>query len=66
MPAFSRTEIQRAFDWFEYRVYQGHRPLHFRLRKMLRNKISSHAWSHFVYMRLLPIWYAVRDRKHTS
>ena len=63
LPTFPRVGIQRAFDWFEYRVYQGHRPLHFRLRKVLRNKISSHAWSHRVFMRLLPIWYALRDRK---
>jgi radical SAM superfamily enzyme YgiQ (UPF0313 family) len=62
LPTFSKAEIQRAFDWFEYQVYRGHRPLHVRLRKVLRNKIYSHAWSHLVFMRLLPIWHALRDR----
>jgi anaerobic magnesium-protoporphyrin IX monomethyl ester cyclase len=62
LPGFSRKQIQRAFDWFEYRVYRGHRPLPFRLRKVLKNKISSHAWTHLVFMRLLPLWHALRRR----
>jgi radical SAM superfamily enzyme YgiQ (UPF0313 family) len=56
LPDFRRAEIQRAYDWFEYRVYEGQRPWHFRLRKMLRNKAYSGAWSHAVFMRLLPLW----------
>jgi anaerobic magnesium-protoporphyrin IX monomethyl ester cyclase len=63
LPGFPRRQVQRAFDWFEYRVYKGHRPLHFRLRKVVRNKIGAGRWSHLVFMRLLPIWYAVRGRK---
>ncbi len=63
LPGFSRTEIQRAFDWFEYRVYAGHRPWHFRCRKMLRNKAGAQAWSHYIFMRLLPLWYALRGRR---
>jgi radical SAM superfamily enzyme YgiQ (UPF0313 family) len=56
LPDFPREEIQRAFDWFEYRVYEGQRPWHFRWRKMLRNKAYSRAWSHAIFMRLLPLW----------
>jgi len=59
-PSFSRREIQRAFDWFEYRVYRGHRSLPYRLRKVLRNKAVSHNWSHLLFMRLLPLWHAWR------
>ncbi len=62
LPGFSKAEIQRAFDWFEYRVYAGHKAWHFRLRKMLRNKASSGAWSHHLFMRLLPLWYMLRGR----
>jgi radical SAM superfamily enzyme YgiQ (UPF0313 family) len=62
-PGFSRRQVQRAFDWFEYRVYREHRPLHFRLRKMLRNKASSGRWSHLIFMRLLPLWHAVRGQR---
>lgn len=62
-PGFSRRQVQRAFDWFEYRVYRGHRPWQFRLRKMLRNKAYSGRWSHLVFMRLLPLWHALRGQR---
>lgn len=62
-PGFSRRQIQRAFDWFEYRVYRGHRPLQFRLRKMLRNKAFANRWSHLIFMRLLPLWHAFRAQR---
>jgi anaerobic magnesium-protoporphyrin IX monomethyl ester cyclase len=62
MPGFSRKQIQNAYDWFEYRVYRGKRPWHHCWRKVLRNKAYSHHWSHFVFMRLLPLWYAIRGR----
>ena len=60
LPDFPRAEIQRAYDWFEYRVYEGQRPWHFRWRKMLRNKAYSRAWSHALFMRLLPLWHSLR------
>ena len=62
LPGFSRRQIQRAFDWFEYRVYRGHRSLPFRLRKVLKNKVASHRWSHLLFMRLLPLWQRLRRR----
>ena len=63
LPGFPRHQIQRAFQWFEYRVYRGHRSLPFRLRKMVRNKIGSTRWSNLIFMRLLPLWYALRGRR---
>ena len=63
LPAFSERQIQRAFEWFEYRVYRGRRPLHFRLRKMLRNKVGSGRWSYLLFMRLLPLWHAFRGQR---
>lgn len=63
LPGFSRKEIQRCFEWFEYRVYRGHRPWSYRIRKVLRNKAFSRAWSHAVFMRLLPLWHEWRGRK---
>jgi radical SAM superfamily enzyme YgiQ (UPF0313 family) len=62
-PKFRKAEIQRAYDWFEYRVYRGHRPFYFRLLKVLKNKCARHAWAHLVVVRLLPLWHALRDRK---
>jgi len=60
MPGFSRSEIQRAFDWFDYRVYEGNRPLHFRLRRVVRRKIGSNALAYQLFLRLLPVWHSIR------
>jgi anaerobic magnesium-protoporphyrin IX monomethyl ester cyclase len=62
LPTFPRKEIQRAYDWFEFRVFRGHRPLHFRLRRVVRNKIEAHPWLFHAFMRLLPLWHALRRR----
>jgi len=62
-PKFRKTEVQRAYDWFEYRVYRGHRPFHFRLLKVLRNKGARHAWGDVAFLRLLALWHTLRDRK---
>jgi hypothetical protein len=61
-PAFRKAEIQRAFDWFEFPVHRGQRPLHSRLREVLRNEIYRHPRAHHLFTRLLPLWHAVRDR----
>jgi tRNA A37 methylthiotransferase MiaB len=61
-PEFPRRQVQRAFDWFDYHVYRGRRPLHYRLRRTLRNKAYSHRWAHAVFVRLLPLWHALRGR----
>jgi radical SAM superfamily enzyme YgiQ (UPF0313 family) len=65
-PKFRRAEIQRAYDWFEYRIYRGHRPLHFRLLRLLWNKGGRYAWVHLALLRLLPLWHALRDRKQAK
>ena len=62
LPTFRRREIQRAYDWFEFHVYRGHRPLHFRLRKVMRNKIDAHPLVFRAFWRLLPVWHALRRR----
>jgi anaerobic magnesium-protoporphyrin IX monomethyl ester cyclase len=66
LPRFPLAEIQRAFDWFEFRVYRGHWSLQHRLRKVLRNKAFSHTWSYLFFMRLLPLWYALRGIKRRT
>jgi radical SAM superfamily enzyme YgiQ (UPF0313 family) len=63
---FRKAEIQKGYDWFEYRVYGGHRPLHFRLRRVLRNKIARHGWVDLAFRRLLPLWHALHDKKQTK
>lgn len=63
LPTFPRTEIQRAYDWFEFRIYRGHKSLPVRLRKVLRTKIDAHPWIHQSFFRLLPLWHALRHRR---
>jgi coproporphyrinogen III oxidase-like Fe-S oxidoreductase len=62
LPGFSRRQVQRAFEWFDYRVYRGHRPWHFRFRRVLRCKAFAHPWAHALFMRLLPIWHSIQGR----
>ncbi len=62
-PEFRRAEIQRAYDWFDYRVYRGRWPFHLRLLKLLRNKGARHPWVEVALLRLLPIWHALHDKK---
>jgi radical SAM superfamily enzyme YgiQ (UPF0313 family) len=62
LPTFPRAEIQRAYDWFDFRVYQGRRSFLFRLRKLIRRKISSRGWLSTLFNRLLPLWHRLRQR----
>lgn len=59
-PQFPRKKIQKAYDWFEYKVYRGHRSLSVRLRKVLRNKIARSRLPHLIFTRLLPLWHALQ------
>jgi radical SAM superfamily enzyme YgiQ (UPF0313 family) len=62
-PAFSRARIQHAFDWFDYRIYRGHRSWLYRMRTVARNKAASHKWFNLLFRRMLPVWHAVRHRR---
>jgi radical SAM superfamily enzyme YgiQ (UPF0313 family) len=61
LPTFPRAEIQRAYDWFDFRVYQGRRSFLFRLRKLIRRKIGSRVWLSTLFNRLLPLWHRLRQ-----
>jgi radical SAM superfamily enzyme YgiQ (UPF0313 family) len=63
MPQFNREEVQRAYDWFEYRVFAGTRPLSFRLRKLIRNKIGRNLFLYRLFLFLLPIWHGLQATK---
>ena len=59
LPGFTKREIQRAYDWFEYRIYKGHKPFLFRLRKVIRCKVDSHFLLHYFFLKLLPVWHRI-------
>jgi hypothetical protein len=60
LPGFSRSQIQRAFERFEFRIYRGQRPFHQRLRKLARQKLYAHPRLNRMLLRLLPLWQALR------
>ena len=41
LPDFSKAQIKRAYTWFDYHVYRGHRPLKGLLAHALSIKMSS-------------------------
>lgn len=41
LPCFSRKQIQKSFEWFDYYVYKGHKPLSILLLRIAMNKLRS-------------------------
>ena len=64
-PQFPRRKVQKAYDWFDYKIYRGHHSFAFRIRKVLRNKIAARRWTNSFFTRLLPLWYAVKTWRHS-
>lgn len=60
LPTFPRAQIQRACDWFEFRVYRGQRPFILRLRRLISRKVTSFRWLRRIFVRLLPLWHRLR------
>ncbi len=61
-PNFRRKDIQKCFEWFDYRIYEGHKPLHVRLRKVARKKVYGHPGIDKWFTRLLPWWLKLTRR----
>ncbi|MDD5098038.1 MAG: radical SAM protein [Candidatus Omnitrophica bacterium] len=47
LPGFSRRQIQKSFEWFEYDVYKGIKPIHKILVKVFITKLKTNLY--FVY-----------------
>ncbi|MGO8676904.1 MAG: B12-binding domain-containing radical SAM protein [Limisphaerales bacterium] len=62
LPTFPQPQIQRAYDWFEFRVYRGRRSFLFRLRKLISRKMGSRGWLSTLFNRLLPLWHRLTQR----
>jgi radical SAM superfamily enzyme YgiQ (UPF0313 family) len=62
LPTFSRAQIQRAYNWFDFRVYRGRRSWLFRLRRVVTNNMSTGGWRGWLWNRLLPLWHRLRER----
>jgi radical SAM superfamily enzyme YgiQ (UPF0313 family) len=55
-PTFSKREIQQCFEWFDFRIHKGIKPMHVRLRKVVRAKVNAYPLVNGAFMRLLPLW----------
>lgn len=53
LPGFSRAQIQSAFTWFEYRVYNGHRSRLLLLRRIFLSKLRSNPKVKYVLHRIV-------------
>jgi radical SAM superfamily enzyme YgiQ (UPF0313 family) len=41
LPTFPRKQVQHAYEWFDYRVYEGHKPRYRLLAKVIRSKVKT-------------------------
>ncbi len=61
LPSFSKRQIQHAYRMFDWHIYKGTRSLGFRLRKTLRNYISSSPMASRAFLWALPYWLKMRN-----
>ena len=52
LPGFSREQIQQSFEWFDYYVYRGHKPLYVLLIRVALNKLRSRRYLIALYRRV--------------
>ncbi|MFC1490935.1 B12-binding domain-containing radical SAM protein [Candidatus Latescibacterota bacterium] len=64
LPEFTKAQIQRAYIWFNYRVYRGHKPLLVILIKVFATKVRSNPTTNFLFRKIvqLPILRHVRAK----
>ena len=56
LPEFPRRSIQRAYDLFDWRIHDGHWPMHVRIRKLIRLWIAKSRLLDRGFCLLLPMW----------
>lgn len=63
-PEFNRAQIQRAYIWFNYHIYSGHKPLWWILIQVFRVRIRSSVIANLLFRKLsqLPILGHVRAK----
>jgi anaerobic magnesium-protoporphyrin IX monomethyl ester cyclase len=64
LPDVTKRQIQRAYTWFDYRVYRGHKPLGVILIKVMSAWIRSNPVTNYVFRQLvqLPVLRQIRAR----
>ena len=64
LPNFTKGQIQRAYTWFNYRVYKGHKPILMILIQVIAVKLRSNPVTNFLFRQIvqLPILRYVRAK----
>lgn len=52
LPRFTKKQIHKAFVWFDYNVFKGHKPLFKILPKVLISCLMSNSFLHYFYRKL--------------
>jgi radical SAM superfamily enzyme YgiQ (UPF0313 family) len=52
-PHFSKAQIQRAYTWFNYHVYKGHKPLWKILIMVIRVKVGSNPITNLLFRKIV-------------
>ncbi|MDM8553366.1 radical SAM protein [Desulfococcaceae bacterium HSG7] len=55
LPYFTKTQIQHAYTWFNYRVYKGHRPFLLIVIQVIAAKIKSYPMTNYLFHHKLPV-----------
>lgn len=52
-PHFSKSQIQKAYTWFNYRVYKGYKPLWWVLMQTVLTKVRSNTTLNLLFRRII-------------
>lgn len=59
LPDFTKKQIQRAYTWFNYRIYKGHKPRWILLIQTFAVKIQSNPKTNYLYRKMVQ-WPIIR------
>ena len=51
-PCFESDAVQKQFQWFDYNIYRGYKPLYKILARVMVTKIKSNPYLNFLYRRI--------------
>jgi len=55
LPGFSKKQINKAFIWFDYRVYKGHKPLWVILAHVIAVKLRSNPTTNYIFRSIVQL-----------
>lgn len=62
LPGFTRSQIQRAHTWFDFRIYKGHKPFCWRLMQTIMVKVRSNITANYLLRKIVQ-WPLIQDMR---